>query len=146
MAEGAATSWRWLAKMHAYVFCVLRSTFKAAWNDGLDEWKALMVISLAMEFAGITIASAISIGLQRRVLLPQSKAEFSAVWGMVGMGLATLNYYTLVFRRKWSQFEKEVKRRPRMSQVYGSVAVWGSLILIVAASEWFGSIAWKLPP
>jgi hypothetical protein len=145
VAEGIA-SWRWLAKMHAYAFFVLRSTFKAAWNDSWVEWKALMFISVAKLSVGITFASVISICLQRRVLLPQSKAEFVTLWAVIGLTIVILNYYTLVLGRKWSRFEREFECRPKMSRVIGGIAVWVSLILIVAATEWTMSIAWKLPP
>jgi hypothetical protein len=141
-----ANSGQWLAKPHAYAFFVLRSTFKAVWNDAWVEWKALLLISVATLSAGLTIACVISICLQRRVLLPQSKAEFMTLWGVIGLGLAILNYYTLVFARKWSRFEREFECRPKMNRVIGGVAVWLSLILIVAVTEWTGSIAWKLPP
>jgi hypothetical protein len=33
-----------------------------------------------------------------------------------------------------------------MNQVCRGVVVWVSLILIIVAAEWTGSIAWKLPP
>jgi hypothetical protein len=146
VAESIACSWRWLAKMHACAFFVLRSTFKAAWNDSWVEWKALTVISVAMSSVGLTIASVISICLQRRVLLPQSKAEFVTLWGVVGMSLVIFNHYTLIFGRKWSRFGREFETRTRMNRVIGGVAVWVSLILIVAVTEWTMSIAWKLPP
>jgi len=59
---------RWLAKAHVYPFYVLRSTFKAVWDDGLENWKALVVMSVAAGFAALTVVSLVSIGLQRRVL------------------------------------------------------------------------------
>ena len=139
-------SGRWLAKLHAYVFYVLRGTFKTAWNDGWEEWKALLVISVAAEFAAITIASLISISLQRRVLLPQLKPDFLTLWGLVGFCLVILNYDTLVSGRKWSRFEEEFKCRSNMNRVLGSVAVWAGLVLLVVATEWTGSIVWRLPP
>ena len=144
--KSIAHSGRWLAKVHAYVFYVLRSTFKRVWNDAWEEWKALLVISVATLFLAFTIASVVSICLQRRVLLPQSKSEFLTLWGGIGFSLVILNYYTLIFGRKWSQFAEEFEMRSKTNRLYGGVAVWVSLILIVAASEWIGSTAWKLPP
>jgi branched-subunit amino acid ABC-type transport system permease component len=143
-----AYSGRWLAKLHAYAFYVLRSAFKTAWNDAWEEWKALLVISVATVSAGLTIASIISICLQRRVLLPQSKAEFVTLWGVVGLSLVILNYYTLVFGRKWSRFEEEFRMplEDETRREIGGVAVWVSRVLIIADAEWTGSIAWKLPP
>jgi branched-subunit amino acid ABC-type transport system permease component len=146
VAEGAASSWRWLAKVHAYVFYVLCSTFKKVWNDAWEEWKALLFISVGSAYLGITAVSIISICLQRRVLLPQSKSEFLTIWGGIGFSLVILNYYTLISGRKWSRFKEEFEMRSRTYRVCGSVAVWVSLVLIIAASEWTGSIAWKLPP
>ncbi len=68
------------------------------------------------------------------------------LWGVVGMSLFILNHYILVFERKWYRFEREFESRPKLDRVIGGVAVWVSLILIVAVTEWAGSIAWKLPP
>ena len=146
LVKGFAYSGRWLAKLHAYAFFVLRGTFKAVWNDAWEEWKALVVMSVATVSAGLTIASVISICLQRRVLLPQSKAEFVTLWGVVGVSLVILNYYSLVLGRKWSRFEEEFDSGSKRNRVIGGIAVWLSLILIVAVTEWTGSIAWKLPP
>jgi branched-subunit amino acid ABC-type transport system permease component len=146
LVKNCANCGRWLAKLDAYAFYVLRSTFRAAWNDTWEEWKALLVLSVATVSVGLTIASVISICLQKRVLLPQSKAEFVILWGMVGLSLIILNYYSLVSGRKWSRFEEEFESRSKMNRVIGGIAVWVSLILIVAVSEWTGSIAWKLPP
>lgn len=145
LMKSFAYTGRWLAKVHAYVFYVLRSTFRRVWNDAWEEWKALLVISVAALFLGFTIASIISICLQRRVLLPESKSEFLALWGGVGFSLVLLNYYTLIFGRKWSRFEEEFEMRSKTKRVCGVVAVWASMILIIAASEWTGSVAWKLP-
>jgi branched-subunit amino acid ABC-type transport system permease component len=144
--KNLANSGRWLAKLDAYAFYVLRSTFKAAWNDKWEEWKALLIISAATVSVGLTIASVISICLQKRVLLPQSKAEFVTLWGVVGLSLIILHYYSLVSRRKWSRFEEEFESRSKMNRVIGGIAVWVSLIIIIAVTEWTGSIAWKLPP
>jgi purine-cytosine permease-like protein len=137
---------RWLAKLDAYAFYVVRRTFKAAWNDSWEEWKALLVISAATVSVGLTIASVISICFQKRILLPESKQGFVAVWGVVGFSLTILNYYSLVSDRKWSRFEKEFDSRSNMNRVIGGIAVWVSLVLIIAIAEWTGSIAWKLPP
>lgn len=146
LVEGFASCGRWLAKLDAYTFYVLRSTFKAAWDDSFEDWKALLVKSLATVFVCLTIASVLSIYLQKRLLLPQSKAEFLTLWGMVGLSVVICNYYLLVADRKWSRFEKEFKRQSKMNRIITGIAVWLSLILIVAAAEWTGSIAWKLPP
>jgi hypothetical protein len=144
--QGLAQIGRWLAKAHAYPFYVLRSTFKAAFDDGLENWKALVVMSVAAGFAALTVVSLVSIGLQHRVLLPGGKHAFMMLWGTVGLGLVILNYYTLISGSKWSRFEREFQHRSKVMRICGGVAVWVSLILIVVVTEWTGSIAWKLPP
>jgi branched-subunit amino acid ABC-type transport system permease component len=146
VAEGVASSWRWLAKVHAYVFYVLCGTFKKIWNDDWEEWKALLFISVAGLFLGLTAVSIISICVQRRVLLPQSKSEFLTIWGGFGFSLVILNYYTLIFGRKWSRFKEEFETRSKTNRVSSGAAFWVGLILIIAAAEWTGSIVWKLPP
>ena len=41
-----------LARAHAFAFYAIRGTFQWIWDDGLQDWKALLFISLAMFFAG----------------------------------------------------------------------------------------------
>jgi hypothetical protein len=144
--QGLAQIGRWLAKAHAYPFYVLRSTFKAAFDDGLENWKALVVMSVATGFVALTVVSLVSIGLQHRVLLPGGKQAFMMLWGTVGVGLVFLNYYTLISASKWSRFEREFQHRSKAMRICGGVAVWVCLIFLVAATEWTGSIAWRLPP
>ena len=135
----------WLAKAHAYPFCVLRSTFKAMSDDGLEDWKALVFISVAMGFVALTATSIASIGFQHRVLLSDDKSTFMKLWGTVGLCLLAFNYYTLVSGRQWSRFEREFQHRSKATRLTGAILVWLSLILILVATEWSGSIAWKLP-
>jgi hypothetical protein len=143
--KGLAHIGRWLAKAHAYPFYVLRSTFKAVFDDGLEDWKALLVMSVAANFAALSVVSLVSIGLQHRVLLPNGKQPFLMLWGTVYASLVFLNYYTLISGRKWSRFEREFQHRSKTMRFCGGVAVWACLILLVVAAYWTGSIAWKLP-
>jgi hypothetical protein len=133
------------AKAHAYVFYVLRSTSRSAWNDGLEDWKALGIMSLAMAFAALTIVCSVSIYLQRRVFLPSAKLPFVTLWSAIMFGLLVFNHYSLAFERKWSRFEGEFQHQSMVTQIIGGVVVWLSVILIVLAAEWTGSIAFKLP-
>ena len=94
--KGLAHIGRWLAKASAYPFYMLRSTFKAVSDDGLEDWKALVVMSVATGFAALTVVSLVSIDLQHRVLLPNGKQSFLMLCGPVGVGLVLLNYYTLI--------------------------------------------------
>jgi hypothetical protein len=135
-----------VGRAQALVFYALRSTFKWAWDDGLEDWKALLVMSVAMNFAAISVVNVISIALQRRVLLPDTKLLFVILWGTVGVGLVILNHYTLMYGRKWSRFEGEFRHAPKTVRMCAGVAVWVILILCVVTAEWTGSIAWKLPP
>jgi hypothetical protein len=133
------------AKVQAYIFYILRSTSRAAWNDGLEDWKALAIMSFAMASVLLTIVCIISMCLQRRVLLPSGKLPFVTLWSAVMMGLAVFNHYSLVFERRWSRFEREFQHQSNVMRVIGSISVWVILVLIVLAAEWTGSIAFKLP-
>jgi len=137
---------RWLAKAHAYAFYVLRSTFKAVWDDGMEDWKALLFMTVAMGFAALTVTNLVSIGLEHRVLLSDEKRQFMMLWGPVYVGLTFLNHYTLMYSRKWSRFEREFQHHSKAMRICGGVAVWVSLLLLVVATLWTGSIASKLPP
>jgi len=125
---------------------VLRSTFKAVSDDGLEDWKALLIMTVAMGFAALTVTNIVSIGLAHRVLLSNEKRQFMTLWGTLGLGLMLLNHYTLIYGRKWSRFEREFQHRSKAMRICGGVAVWVSLPLLVVAAQWTGSIAWKLPP
>jgi hypothetical protein len=50
-----------------------------------------------------------------------------------------------VFERRWSRFEREFEHQSNVMRVIGSITVWVTLILIMLAAEWTGSIAHKLP-
>jgi hypothetical protein len=132
------------AKVQAYVFYVLRRTSKSAWNDGLEDWKALGVMSLAMGFLTLVIVFIISIWLQRRVL-PSGKTPFVTLWGVVTIGSIVFNHYSLVFERRWSRFEREFEQQSNAMKVIGGIIVWAALVLILLAAEWTGSVALKLP-
>lgn len=136
---------RLFAKAQAYVFYILRRTSKSAWNDGLEDWKALALISLAMGFVLLVVVCIISICLQHRVLLPSRKAGFVTLWSIVMISLLVFNHYSLVFENRWSRFERGFQHQSNAMRVIGSITVWVTLILIVLAAEWAGSIAFKLP-
>lgn len=144
--SGLSAVGRWLANAHAYWFHVTRSTFKALWDDGLEDWKALLVIYVAMLFAALAGAATISIALRHRVLLPDAKQPFMMLWGAIGLSLTVINYFTLVSRHKWSRLERDFQHLSKATRLFGGVMVWVSMILVVLAAEWTGSIAWKLPP
>jgi len=136
---------RSFARTHAYSFYVIRSTFKSLSNDGLEDWKALLVVTVAMLFAALEGVAAVSIALQHRVLLPDAKQSFRMLWGTVALSVAAINYYTLVNRRRWSTFEREFQHRSKATRLMGGFVVWASMILIAAVARWMLSLAWMLP-
>jgi hypothetical protein len=133
------------AKAHAYIFYALRSTAKSAWNDGLEDWKALVVMSLAMGFAALTLVCIVSISIRHRMFLPNAKLPFVALWSMVMIGFLVFNHYSLMFENKWSRFKGEFQHQSEATRTIGFISVWVSVILIMVAAEWAGSIAIKLP-
>ena len=136
---------RCFARTHAYLFYVIRNTFKALSDDGLEDWKALLVITVAMLFAALDGVAAVSTGLQHRVLLPETRAHFRILWGTAAFSLTAINYFTLVNRRRWTRFEREFHRHPKANRLLGGFVVWASMILVVAVARWMLSIAWRLP-
>lgn len=134
-----------IVKAHAYVFYLLRSTAKAAWNDGFEDGKAVMVMTLAMLLVGITLACIVSILLKHRVFLPNTKLYFVGLWSGIMGGFLVLNQYSLIYKKKWRRFEHEFQLQPSTTRIAATIAVWVAVILIVAAAEWTGSIALKLP-
>jgi hypothetical protein len=49
-----------------------------------------------------------------------------------------------VFENKWSRFKGEFQHQSEATRIIGFIFVWVSLVLIVLAVEWAGSIAIKL--
>ena len=144
-AVGLSVIDRCFARTHAYSFCVTRNTFKALWDDGLEDWKALLVLTVAMLFAALDGVAAVSIALQHRVLLPDTKEHFRILWGTAAFSLTAINYFTLVNRRRWTRFEREFRHHPKASRLLGGFVVWASMILVAAVTRWMVPIAWKLP-
>ncbi len=132
-----------LVKLHAYIFYVLRSTCKAVSDDGWEDWKALLFISAAMTFAGMTAVAIISIGLGHEIV---SQEHFLALWGSIGFGLVFVNYYSLIARHRWSRFEREFRHQSKAMRVFSAVAVWGGVIVFGVAAPWTMTIAVHLPP
>lgn len=127
------------------MFYVLRSGFKAVWDDGLEDWKSLVVMSLVALFAALTVACLVSIGFQHRVFLPHDKHQFSVLWITVGAGIVCFNNYTLISGRKWARFEREFQHHTKTMLFCSAAAIWLCVVLVVLAAEWAGSIARKLP-
>jgi len=134
-----------LARAHAFAFYAIRGTFQWIWDDGLQDWKALLFISLAMFFAVFSGVTAVSIALQHRILLPDAKQSFMTIWGTVGMGLTAINYWTLVRRRRWSRFEREFRHVSKGKRLAFGTVVWASVILIVGVTEWMAQCVRNLP-
>jgi archaellum biogenesis protein FlaJ (TadC family) len=142
--RGFAEIARRFAKVHAYTFYVLRSTFKAILNDGWEDWKALLFISGAMVFPAIIVMNFASIALQHRIAHHYDRLIKSLLFG-AAFGILFLNYYALMADRKWARFEHEFKRHSKSRRVFGHIAVWVGLIVIVAGTFLTRSIATKLP-
>ena len=144
-AMGLSVVGRWFARTHAYSFYVTRNTFKALSDDGLEDWKALLVITVAMLFAALAGVTGVSIALQHRVLLPDAKQRFMTLWGTVTFSLTVINYFALVNRHRWSRFEAEFRHLSKSTGLLGGFVVWASMILVVAVAGWMTLIARKLP-
>ena len=136
---------RKLARAHAYAFYVIRGTFQWTWDDGLQDWKALLFISVAMSFAVFSGVTAVSIALQHRMLLPDAKQRFMTLWRTVTVGLTAINYWNLVRRRRWSRFERDFRHVSKGKRLALGAVVWASVILIVGVAEWMAFLTRKLP-
>ena len=61
------------------------------------------------------------------------------------IGFLVFNHYSLVSENKWSRFKGEFQHQSEATRTIGFIFVWVSVVLIVFAAEWAGSIAIKLP-
>jgi hypothetical protein len=140
--QGLTDIARALARLHAYTFYVLRTTFKALFDDGLENWKALLVITAAMNFAAMIGVSALSIALGYEIVPTE---HFKMVWVSMGFALAFVNYYSLIERARWSRFEREFREHARAARVAGFVVVWVGVTLVCMFGPSVAIIAARLP-
>lgn len=113
---------RFIEKLHGYTFEILRSTFKHLFDDHLEVAKALLVLSLTMAAATLTVANVVALGLHRR-LLPVSANGIMSVWVTVASVATMINYFTLVNRNRWSKFQLQLQEASQVSRRIAGVAV-----------------------
>lgn len=133
-----------IAKLHAYIFFVILRPFKAL-NDRRGEFKANVILSMGMLFGALTITNLASIGFGHRLLLAKYEEEsVTAFWVAICFGIGILNTYMLVIGNRWSRFEQDFQRYPAWVKSGSSIVVWWSLVVILVAIGWTGSLVGKL--
>jgi hypothetical protein len=123
---------QWFAKAHAYVFYVLRTSFKAIMDDGWEDWKAITIIGVAMISVVFVAQGIAETALGHRLHWLSNWPERI----LLGAVLVGANHYTLVADRKWSRFEPGFRHRSKAARIFGLIAVWlGILLTVIAAAE-----------
>ena len=102
------------------------------------------MITLSMLFAIIGLASTLSIWLHLRIL-PERKDGFMIGFTALTTVLIVVNYYALIAGRKWSRFEQEFRRGSSAVRLFGSMAVWACVVLLLVVGAWTASIAVRIP-
>jgi hypothetical protein len=114
-------------------------------DDGLEDSKAVFMMSLGTACFSIVVVSIVSIGLHHRFLLPNAKLPFVTLWGAVFLWWEIFYHYSLTHERKWARYERQFEHQSRLIRVLSDIGVWLTLFLLIVSAERAASIAWRLP-
>lgn len=104
-----------LEKLYAFAFFQLRSFFRAVLDDGLEDWKALVILGGAEISALMAAVSIATVATGGRIALPPEPMDLLAGLS-VAVGLMVLNYRVLLLDKRWARFEAEFRRYSQLCQ------------------------------
>jgi len=106
-------------KFYFYFFYRLRSWFKAMADDGLHDWKALLVVSFLLGAIVYSTAN-LSGELTDRFLLGPGSLLGPAP---LAIGLGLLNYFLLLHKPRWRRYENEFNGHTTTQRRIGAIVV-----------------------
>jgi hypothetical protein len=131
-------------KWYAFVFYQLRAFFKRIYDDGLADWKALVVIGSAQLAAIMATMSIVAVCLQHRISTPSNTIDV-LVGLAVAAGLMMLNYRALLFEARWTRFEAEFKQYSVTVRCLSGLAIACFIVLIVIVALASAGAASRIP-
>jgi hypothetical protein len=114
---------KWLS----FAYWELSRLFKAIYDDGWAEWKAMAILICAEIFMLMGVYGCISLFIGHRLL--HTTSSLSRPLGiMVVLAVIAANYYALLSNNRWSRFEAEFESYSRATRIAGCVGVVGILL------------------
>ncbi len=120
-------------KWFSFAYWELSRLFKAIYDDGWAEWKAMAILICAEICMIMGVYGFISLLIGHRLL--HATSLLLRVFGIiVVLAIIAGNYYTLLSGNRWSRFEAEFESYSRATQVTGCVGVVGILLGTLVAT------------
>ena len=130
-----------MIKFLSLVFCQLRWLFKAIYDDGFADFKAMTVIVVLQILLISSVVSLLSIALGRDLIGVLGPTGFAIA---LGLGILAPNYIYFWDREVWRRFEEEFRTYSLSTRLWAWLA-----ILSVLVFDFFGisviASAGKLP-
>lgn len=130
-------------KLLRFAYWTLRRIFRAIYDDGLDDFKAQVAVSVTDLLGAMTLLSLASLRVGHQIL-PSSKA------GTVGLGLGLTGFivvanYFIFSKQKMVEFESEFRSYSVLARTIGGIVVVSFIVFVAAAAGLAGSAASRLP-
>jgi hypothetical protein len=123
----------WLLRGYSFVYWELSQFFKAIYDDGLAEWKAIAILGCAEVLIMMGVYGSISLVIGHRLL--HGTTWVSRLLGIVvALAVFAANYGALLRNNRWRRFEEEFESFSRSSRVAGIIGIIGVLLGIVIAT------------
>ena len=122
-----------LLKVFSFVYWELSQLFKAIYDDGFAEWKAMAILICAEIFVIMGVYGCISLLIGHRLLHATPLAS-RLVGIVVVLAVVAANYGALLSNNRGYRFEAEFESYPRFVRVAGFIGIVGILLGIVVAT------------
>jgi hypothetical protein len=129
-----------VSKLLAFALWQLRRLFAAISNDGLAEWKALVVLGCSEMAAVMLVFFGISIAIGHKLLVNSDLPFYLAA--VVGLGLS---YFSFRKKSTWTRFETEFRSYSAVARVLGAMVVIIVIVSIAVAALFSAAAAHRLP-
>jgi hypothetical protein len=116
-----------MRKLYYLLFYKVSSFFKHASDDGLADWKAIVIIGGAQVLLLVelmvwwTVITKIGIGISKYWII------------VTGLFIAISNYYIFLYKERWTEYEEEFKNYSKQKSILISWIVFLFLIGIIAS-------------
>jgi hypothetical protein len=134
---------RRIAKVHSYIFYVYRISFKAVLDDGWENEKAILIISMLMLSSALIIENLISLCVHRLFIRGETLASKILIIA-IAVGVTFFNVNTLISRGKWKECEREFQMQSNAAKVRGAIVVWIFSVLLLIATFYTAHFAREL--
>jgi hypothetical protein len=133
-----------VAKRFAFAFYQLRTLFKALYDDGFSDFKALVILLMIECFVMVDVGGLASI-LVGRLLLPTTTSMMLITYLPILLAFSIANYELLLKDQRWAKFKGEFDSYSTRTQIVGWIVVIGFIALSLGELAVIASITRTLP-